>query len=421
MTISPNWHGFDLTEDQLTVLDWVRDFCRTEIRPAGPQWHKAEATPWPLIRKAAKCGLYSEDFFKKLFLDPTGILPALVIEELFWADGGSALALFGSGLPAAAIMANGTGNPSLEELGIEGKGQQGKWLPECFGTADNPRLAAFATSESDAGSDVSGMRTTAVYDEKTDTWTLNGVKDWITNGGIEGALHVVVASVDRKLGSRGQASFIVPPGTKGLSQGTVHHKLGFRASVTAEVVLDHVVVPGDCLLGGKDKLDKRLARARAGESAGGQAAMATFEGTRWMVAAMGVGLARAAYEYARDYAKERQAFGKKIAEHQQVAEMLADMATKIHLARLGVIDAARTYLTTGKLTQAQGSMVKYFATELAVECTRNAVQILGGAGYVDEHPVMQWYGDAPLLTIFEGTSQIQKNLIASTVTGLRIR
>ena len=149
--------------------------------------------------------------------------------------------------------------------------------------------------------------------------------------------------------------------------------------------------------------------------------MATFEATRWMVAAMGVGIARAAFEYARDYALVREQFGKPIAAHQQVAEMLADMATEVHLARLGVINAAQTYLSTGKLDRAQGSMVKYFASELAVKATRNAMQILGGAGYVNEHPVAQWHADALLLPIFEGTSQIQKNVIASVVTGLRIR
>lgn len=408
MTISEKWHGLDLTDDQVEVLDWVRAFCDKEIRPNGAKYHKLESTPWDIIKKAAACGIYSVDFFGQLFADNTGLIAALAIEELFHADAGIALAIFGTGLPASAIMANGTPK------------QIGEWLPKCFGTAKDPKLAAFCTSETDAGSDVSGMRTTAVYDEKSDTWTLKGTKDWITNGGVDG-VHVVVASVDSSLGSRGQASFIVPPGTKGLSQGSKHHKLGFRASLTAEVLLDNVVVPGDCLLGGNEKLDKRLEKARNGLSSGGQAAMATFEGTRWMVAAMGIGIARAAFEYARDYAIEREAFGKSIAEHQQVAEMLADMATEIYLARLGVIDAARTYLTTFSLTKAQGSKVKYFASELAVRSTRMAVQILGGAGYVDDHPVAQWYGDAPLLTIFEGTSQIQKNLIASVETGKRVR
>lgn len=408
MTISSKWHGVDLTDDQLTLLDWLREFCVKEIRPAGAKYHKSGEVPWEIIKKAAKAGIYSRDFLEQLFTDPTGKTPALAIEELFHADAGIALALFGTGLPAMAIMANGTNE------------QRDQWLDKCFGTIGKPGLAAFACSEAGAGSDVSMVTSTAVWNKEDQTWTLNGVKAWITNGGIAD-VHVVIAIVDAELGVRGHASFVVPPGTKGLSQGSKYDKLGFRASHTAEVVLENVVVPADCLLGGKEKLDQRLERARNKESAGGQAAMATFEGTRWMVAAMGVGLARAAFEHARDYAVGRVQGGKRIAEHQQVAAMLADMATEIYLARLGVIDAAHTYLTTGQLSGAQGSMVKYFASELAVRVTRNAVQILGGAGYTHDHPVAQWMCDAPLLTLFEGTSQVQKNVIASTVTGLRIR
>lgn len=408
MTIADKWHGFDLTDDQLEVLNFVRDFCVKEVRPYGAQYHDSGEIPWPILRKAFKCDLYSHEFFLQLFTDPTGLTAALAIEELFHADAGVALAIFGTGLPASAIIANGT------------PAQVNEWLPKCFSDGKKVQLAAFCCSEAEAGSDVSQITTRAVYDEKSDSWTLNGIKHWITNGGIAD-VHIVVASVDPALKARGQASFIVPRGTEGLSQGRKLKKHGFRASHTAEVILDNVVVPGNCLLGGKESLDKRLARARRQESSGGQAAMATFEGTRWMVAAMGVGIARAAFEYARDYAVIREQFGKPIAEHQQVAEMLADMATEIHLARLGVINAAQTYLTTFKLDNAQGSMVKYFASELAVRATRNAMQILGGAGYVDEHPVAQWHADALLLPIFEGTSQIQKNLIASVATGLRIR
>src|SRR5690606_32803275 len=190
------------------------------------------------------------------------------------------------------------------------------------------KLGAFCSSEPDAGSDVSAIRTRAVYDQAADEWVLNGTKTWATNGGIAD-VHVVVASVDPELGSRGQASFIVPPNTPGLSQGQKFAKHGIRASHTAEVVLDGVRVPGDCLLGGKERLDQRLARARAGERTGEQAALRTFETTRPAVAAMAVGIARAAYEYARDYAGEREQFGRKIGENQAVAFLLAEMATRI--------------------------------------------------------------------------------------------
>src|ERR1022692_3689117 len=179
-----------------------------------------------------------------------------------WGDAGITLAIFGSSLGLAGIVANGTPE------------QIGEWAPQCFGTPGDLRLAAFCVSESDAGSDVSNLKTKAVYDEVADTWTLNGVKTWITNGGIAD-VHVVVASVDPALGSRGQASFVVPPKTPGISQGQKFKKMGIRASHTAEVVLEDVKVPGSCLLGGREKLEERMARAKEGKSGKGQAAMAT--------------------------------------------------------------------------------------------------------------------------------------------------
>ena len=168
-------------------------------------------------------------------------------------------------------------------------------------------MAAFAVSEPDAGSDVSSLRTRAVYDEAKDEWVLNGTKTWITNGGITQVptVHVVVAAVEPELKSRGHASFVVPPGTPGLTMGQKFKKMGIRASHTAEVVLDDVRVPGSCLLGGKEKLDARLARAREGQSSRVQAAMSTFEASRPLVGAQALGIARAAYEYALEYAKER--------------------------------------------------------------------------------------------------------------------
>ena len=180
-----------------------------------------------------------------------------------------------------------------------------------FGDGADVKLGAFCSSEPDAGSDVGAIRTRAVYDEARDEWVINGVKTWATNGGIAN-VHVVVASVDPTLGSRGQASFIVPPGTQGLSQGQKFRKHGIRASHTAEVILDDVRVPGRCLVGGKEKLDRRLARVREGGRGGEQAAMKTFEASRPSVAAMAVGVGRAAVEFAAEYARTRVQFGKPI-------------------------------------------------------------------------------------------------------------
>src|SRR3954462_4729115 len=285
-------YNLDLNEDQLTIQKWVHDFAENVVRPVAEEWDEREEFPWPVVKEAAEVGLYGWEFMANGVANPTGLTMPLAIEELFWGDAGIGLSIMGSGLAAAGIAGNGTPEQIIE------------WVPQCFGSADDVELGAFCVSEPDAGSDVSSLRTRAVYDEATDEWVLNGTKAWITNGGIAN-VHVVVAAVDPSLKGRGQASFVVPPGAKGLSQGQKFSKHGIRASHTAEVVLDDVRVPGRCLLGGKEKLDARLARAREGQHSGVQAAMRTFEATRPIVGAQAIGIARAAYEYALDYAKAR--------------------------------------------------------------------------------------------------------------------
>jgi len=282
------------------------------------------------------------------------------------------------------------------------------------------QLGAFCVSEPDAGSDVSSLRTRAVYDEANDEWVLNGTKAWITNGGIAD-VHVVVAAVDPELKGRGQASFIVPPGTKGLSMGQKYKKHGIKASHTSEVVLDDVRVPGRCLLGGKEKLDEKLARGReAGRTGQKQPAMATFEATRPAVGAQALGVARAAYEYALQYAQERVAFGKPIIMNQAIAFKLADMKTEIDAARLLVHRAAWMAANRKEFKNGEGSMSKLKAGEVAVWVTEQAIQILGGYGYTREYPVERWHRDAKIFTIFEGTSEIQRLVISRNISGLRI-
>ncbi len=397
-----------LNDDQQQIQSWVHDFADTVLRPNGEEWDEREETPWPIIQEAAKIGLYSMDFMAQALMgDPTGLTLPVAMEELFWGDAGIALSIFGSGLAAAGIA--GTGTPE----------QVFEWVPQCYGDADKVQLGAYCVSEPDAGSDVSSLRTQAVYDEAKDEWVINGTKAWITNGGIAD-IHVVVASVDRELKGRGQASFIVPPGTPGLSQGQKYKKHGIRASHTAEVVFDDVRVPGSCLLGGKEKLDAKLAKAREGMKTGEkQPAMSTFESTRPAVAAMAVGIARAAYEYARDYAKERQAFGKPIIMNQAIAFMLADMATEIDASRLLVWRAA-WLANNGGYTNAEGSMCKLKAGRTATWVTERAIQILGGYGYVREYPVERFHRDAKIMDIFEGTEQIQQLVISRAISGLRI-
>jgi alkylation response protein AidB-like acyl-CoA dehydrogenase len=400
--------GLELTPDLRAMRDWVHEFARDVIRPAGAEWDEREATPWPVIEQAAKIGLYSLDFFAQQAFDPTGLGLVVAFEELFWGDAGIGLSLVGTGLAAASLAATGTPE------------QAGEWLPQMFGTPGDVKVAAFCSSEPDAGSDVGAIRTRAVYQQATDEWVLTGTKTWVTNGGIAD-VHIVVASVDPAFGSRGQATFIVPPGTAGLSQGQKFRKHGIRASHTAEVVLDDVRVPGRCLVGGKDKLDARLARLAGGRSGGEQAAMKTFETTRPAVAAMAVGVARAALEYAADYAATRTQFGRPIGQNQGVAFMLADMQAAVDAARLLTWRAAWMAGTGRPFEHAEGSVCKLVAGETAVKVTEQAIQILGGNGYTRDYPVERWHRDAKIFTIFEGTSEIQRMLIGRAVTGLDVR
>jgi acyl-CoA dehydrogenase len=202
--------------------------------------------------------------------------------------------------------------------------------------------------------------------------------------------------------------------------GRKFRKLGIRASHTAEVVLDDCRVPGSCLLGGKEKLDARLARAREGSSSRVQAALSTFERTRPLVGAQALGIARAAYEYALDYARERVQFGRPIVENQAIAFKLADMQTEIDASRLLVWRACWMGATNQAFTHGEGSMAKLKAGETAVRVTDEAIQILGGAGYVRDHPVERWHRDAKIYTIFEGTSEIQRLVIARAISGVHI-
>ncbi|MFE2751000.1 acyl-CoA dehydrogenase family protein [Actinosynnema sp. NPDC059335] len=400
--------SLELNEDQVDLREWVHGFAKDVIRPAAAEWDEREETPWPVIQEAAKIGLYGFESLATWFADPIGLSLPIATEELFWGDAGIALALMGTGLAAAGIFASG----EPEQLA--------EWVPECFGTEDDPKLAAFCASEPQAGSDVAGYRTRAVYDEATDEWVLNGQKAWATNGGIAN-VHVVTAVVDPALGARGQAGFVVPPGTRGLSSPGKIKKHGMRASHTADVFLDDVRVPGRCLLGGRERLEARLARAREGQKAGGQAAMATFETTRPTVGAMAVGVARAAYEYALEYAKDREAFGRKIIENQSIAFDLANMRMEIDAARLLVWRAAWMGRNQVPFTAGEGSMSKLKAGEVSVWATERAIHILGGAGYTREHPVERMHRDAKIFTIFEGTSEIQRLVVSRAISGMQIK
>jgi acyl-CoA dehydrogenase len=398
----------ELTQDQRDIRDWVHGFAADVIRPAAAEWDEREETPWPVIQEAAKIGLYGYEGLAQFWLDQSGLTLPIVNEELFWGDGGIGMSIMGTSLAVAAIFGQGTPE------------QNGEWIPRCFGTADEPRVAAFCSSEPDAGSDVAAIRTSARYDEGADEWVINGQKAWATNGGIAD-VHVVIASVDRELGSRGHAAFVIPPGTKGCEQGSKVRKHGLRASHTADIHLDDCRVPGSCLLGGKERLDERLARAREGKRSQSQAAMQTFEASRPTVGAQALGIARAAYEYALDYAKERQQFGRAIIENQAIAFTLADVKTEIDAARLLVWRAAWMGRNQVPFTNAEGSMSKLKSGEVATWATERAIQILGGNGYTREFPVERMHRDAKIYDIFEGTAEIQRLVISRAISGVQVK
>ena len=396
--------GFELSEEQVAARKWAREFAEKEIRPVAPHYDETEEFPWPVVSKAAAVGLYGADYYRMVGEDDTGLLQPLIVEEISWGCAGIALGIFGSGLPLVAIMSSGTPE------------QVATWTPRLFGTPAEPAVAAFAVTEPGAGSDVSSLRTRAVRDGGD--WVLNGRKVFITNGGIAG-VHVVVATVDPSLGHRGQASFVVPHGTPGLAQGKKERKLGIRASHTAEVLLDDCRVPGDCLLGGEERLADRLAAARAkAPQRTGSGALRTFEATRPVVAAQAVGIARAAFEFARDYARERTQFGRPIAAQQAVAFKLADMATDVDAARLLVWRAAWMARNGMGFPHAEGSMSKLKAGEVAVKVTDEAIQILGGYGFIRDFPVEKWHRDAKIYSLFEGTSEIQRLVISRANGGM---
>jgi acyl-CoA dehydrogenase len=398
-----------LTQDQKDIRDWVHGFAADVVRPAAHEWDEKEQTPWPIIQEAAKIGLYGFEGLAQFFADPTGLTLPIVNEELFWGDAGIGMSIMGTALAVAAIFGQGSGE------------QIGEWIPRCFGSEDDVKVAAFCASEPNAGSDVSAVRTRAKFDEAAGEWVINGQKAWATNGGIAD-VHVVIATIDPELGSRGHAAFVVPMSeAKGISQGTKVSKHGLRASHTADVFLDDCRVPAGNVLGGKDKLDERIARVREGKRGNSQAAMQTFESSRPTVGAQALGIARAAYEYALEYAKEREQFGRKIVENQAVAFTLARMKLEIDAARLLVWRASWMGKNQVRFENAEGSMSKLKAGEVAVWVTERAIQILGGNGYTREFPVERWHRDAKIYDIFEGTAEIQQLVIARAISGMHIQ
>jgi acyl-CoA dehydrogenase len=388
---------FRLTDEQQEWKDYCRKFAREVIRPVAPYYDREQKTPWDVLKEARKWNLHGLDYIQKMGSDPEGMLGVIYAEELHWGCAGIALAISASSLAAAGIAASGTPE------------QIAQWVPECYGLGDEIKLGAYAVTEAGAGSDVKSLRTTAKLDG--DEWVLNGTKVFISNGGIAD-VTVVVATVDPELGHRGQASFVVPKDTPGLSQGKKEDKIGIRASHTGEVVLEDVRIPVDYLLGGMDKLNKKLERARSGQRAGNSGALATFEITRPLVGASALGIAQAAYEWTLEYLEGKNDEGGPVLEQQRIQQVLADVATEIEASRLLVWRAAWMGRSGVPMTGGQGSMSKLKAGDVTMWATTTLMDLVGGYAQSTECPLEKWFRDAKIYQIFEGTAQVQRLVVS---------
>jgi acyl-CoA dehydrogenase len=388
---------FALNEEQQEFKERCRAFARDVIRPAARKHDEEESFPWEVVKEARKQGLQGLEAIQRSAADTDGQMQVIAAEEFHWGCAGIALAISGSGLAAAGIASSGTPE------------QIARWVPDCFGTGDEVKLGAYAVTEPQAGSDVKSLKTTAKRDG--DEWVLNGTKVFITNGGIAD-VHVVVATVDPTLGTRGQASFVIPKGTPGLSQGKKESKLGIRASHTSELILEDCRIPGDCLLGGDEKLERKLERGRTGQKSRSADALATFEITRPLVGASALGIAQAAYEWTLEYLDGQSEGGTPMLQIQRIQQTLADVATEIEAARLLVQRAAWMGRNGVPMRGGQGSMSKLKAGDVTMWATTTVMDLVGPYAWSTECPLEKFFRDAKIYQLFEGTAEIQRMVIS---------
>ncbi len=383
---------FNLTEEERMVQQLAHEFAEKEIRPQATYYDEHEELPREIIAKASALGLTTGIFGGD---DGASELSSVIIaEELSWGCAGIALAIGASGLAAAAIQGIGT-----EE-------QKQKFLPMAISSEGNVHLGAMGLTEPEAGSDVQAISTTAVRDG--DEYVLNGTKRFITNGGIAD-VHVIFATEDKSKGWGGLAAFAVEKDTPGLSEGTVWKKMGIRASHTADVILE------DCRIPAVNRLGPPPGSKEAQSVPGALGALKMLERTRPVVGAFALGIARAALEYATQYAKERKQFGKPLIAQEGIAFKLADMAMAYDSAQLLVRRAMWMSNTGAPLLRAEGSMAKCYASDAAMRITIDALQICGGYGYMREFPLEKWVRDAKIFQIFEGTNEIQRLVISRAI------
>lgn len=373
--------SFELTEDQQQIKRAVREFAEAEIRPQVLAWDEAQYFPKELFAKLGELGLTGVIFPEEYGGAGLGYLEyAIVIEELSRVDGSI-------GLSVAAHNSLCTNH-----LYQYGNTEQRKRFVTPL--AKGEKLGAWGLTEPGSGSDASGMRTTAI--KRDGGWVLNGAKNFITHG-ISGDIAVVLAVTDREMRSRGVSAFVVERGTPGFIAGRKENKLGVRASETAGLIFEDCFVPDENLLGERGR--------------GFVNAMQILDGGRVSIAALAIGIAQGAYEAALKYSKERQQFGKPIYEFQAIQFKLADMATQIDAARL-LTQRAAWLKDHKRQTTRESAMAKLFASEIAVKVCEEAIQIHGGYGYTKDYPVEKHWRDAKLCTIGEGTSEVQRLVIA---------
>ncbi len=380
--------NFELTEEQAQLQKLAHEFAEKQVRPVAAHYDEVEEMPWEVLEKAHKLGLMVYTFpeeYGGAGIDSV-VTGAIVSEELAWGCAGVATTLGATKLCAIPILLKGT------------EAQKKKYLSLLSDTS-KLRLGAFAITEPEAGSDIASMRTRA--QKVRGGYRLSGTKQFITNGGLAD-VYVVFATVDPARKADGICAFIVEKGFEGVKAGRKEKKMGIRASHTAQVLFDNVFVPEENLLGE--------------EGDGIPIAMETFDRARPEIAACAVGVARAAYEFALDYAIQREQFGRPIAKLQAIRFILADMKTQIKAARLMAWHAGWLLDHDLPATEA-ASMAKLFAGDMAMKVTEEAVQILGGYGYTRDYPVEKWMRDAKIMQIYEGTSQIQSVTIAQMAVG----
>jgi len=373
-----------LNEEQRMVRDMARSFARERVRPSAPKWEKDGIIPRNMLDEMGQLGLLGMTVPAEWDGAETDYVSyALALMEIAAGDGGLSTLMSVNNAPmCAAVLANGTDEQKEKFLRPMARGEM---------------IGAFCLTEPQAGSDASMLRTKA---ERTNSgWKINGTKQFITSGKVGGAA-IIFAVTDPNAGKRGISAFLVPTNTPGYTVASVEHKLGQKSSDTCQIVFDNMEVPTGYLLGA--------------EGAGYKVALSNLETGRIGIAAQSVGMAKAAYEYALEYAQEREAFGKAIIDHQAVGFRLADMATQLQAAELMVLNAAAKK-DAGEPCLKEACMAKLFASESAEKICSAAIQTLGGYGYLSEYPVEKIYRDVRVCQIYEGTSDIQRIVISREI------